>query len=760
MKTKLNIVITFCAAAALALLASCQGSLAEKDDTPKTVTVGGSISIASAVPSSVAEALKNAASNTGSSRTATSSLSTEGKEVSFSVDADKYETTVDETGLETKKLIDGSTCYGTVNTNTLTYSIPLTSEGEWKVTAILYVNSIAVLESIETVTVESVDEPITKDMVLKPSGWSNEINGSVDLTISDQTGKISKVRYCGTVLTGRTQNPNFFEEERTADFTNGTAKIQQDDVNSNCYEVTFFFEDANGNIVFRCKESVAVFSGFTTDTWFGNSTYFKQKNDGSASFAITDSALQSYGTQTVPNSQYVLYSYYDETIGDSGDTHETGYRYWLADSADTAYKEIAGDTFQTTTSYNSFTFDADGNVYLLNLDEENSQHNIYSSNQEWSAVSIEYNSSMSCIIIDRKTNALYSDIMRNEFYLFENLVSTRDTTSKKYEIETNAVGDTSLTTSVFAVYDNVLYIPQIVSVDNTPALKLLKADMTTATYSDDDAKYTLTLAAADAIDVSLSDITLSNSATISDALYQDGAVYMLLRDVSTNNSNGFYSRGAVIRYDVKFGTVAKTGWSDKSVQNEDMDENYKMYAFTNDGEQLYKTHDEANNTYSDPLTVSPLDYIVYDSSNESNNQLFKEKFPSFYSPNAGTNTLSDSAFYGPEKFIAIKPKKLVISDEGLCFYTNGDGIWSYKNVNRAVTVDLESFAIESTSTTAATFEADLSGSYNSTNIPCAGSGFLEGRSDITENELHYNSGKINIRTNGTCFYLGIKEGQE
>ena len=749
MKTKLNIVITFCAAAALALLASCQGSLAEKDDTPKTVTVGGSISIASAVPSSVAEALKNAASNTGSSRTATSSLSTEGKEVSFSVDADKYETTVDETGLETKKLIDGSTCYGTVNTNTLTYSIPLTSEGEWKVTAILYVNSIAVLESIETVTVESVDEPITKDMVLKPSGWSNEINGSVDLTISDQTGKISKVRYCGTVLTGRTQNPNFFEEERTADFTNGTAKIQQDDVNSNCYEVTFFFEDANGNIVFRCKESVAVFSGFTTDTWFGTSTYFKQKTDGSASFAITDSALQSYGTEIVPNTKTVLYDY-DST---------NGYTYYLTDDASETPDAA------TATEANSFFFDADGNAYFLSHNAENNQYIISSSNQEWSDVSIAQTGSLFStegIIIDRKTNALYSDIMRNEFYLFENLVSTRDTTSKKYEIETNAVGDTSLTTSVFAVYDNVLYIPQIVSVDNTPALKLLKADMTTATYSDDDGKYTLTLAATDAIDVPLSDITLSSKATISDALYQDGAVYLLLRDVNTGISSKQTSRGAVVRYDVKFGTVAKTGWSNDKVLSSDMDENYKMYAFTNDGEQLYKTHDEAASTYSDPLIISGADYFekYTDSSSGQVETLFNTKFPSFYAPNAGSQTLSDSAFYGPQRFIAIKPKKLVISDEGLCFYTNGDGIWSYKNVNRVVTVDLERFAIESTSPTAATFEEDLSGSYNSTNIPCAGSGFLEGRSDITTNELYYNSGSLNIRTTGICFYLGIKEGQE
>ena len=55
----------------------------------------------------------------------------------------------------------------------------------------------------------------------------------------------------------------------------------------------------------------------------------------------------------------------------------------------------------------------------------------------------------------------------------------------------------------------------------------------------------------------------------------------------------------------------------------------------------------------------------------------------------------DDGFYGPEKFIALKPKKLVIADNGLAYYTDNNDAYRVKNRNRVVTVDLESFALES-----------------------------------------------------------------
>ena len=92
-------------------------------------------------------------------------------------------------------------------------------------------------------------------------------------------------------------------------------------------------------------------------------------------------------------------------------------------------------------------------------------------------------------------------------------------------------------------------------------------------------------------------------------------------------------------------------------------------------------------------------------------------FPSeIYSP-LFDNTPSETCFYGPIKFVGLKPKKLVIADDGLAFYMEGNEIF-FNNVNRIVTVDLESFAIETAeSNIDAKFNVDIDSDYlNKINI--------------------------------------------
>ena len=105
-------------------------------------------------------------------------------------------------------------------------------------------------------------------------------------------------------------------------------------------------------------------------------------------------------------------------------------------------------------------------------------------------------------------------------------------------------------------------------------------------------------------------------------------------------------------------------------------------------------------------------------------------------PQAGTPiSLSDEPdltvkeFFGPVKFIAIKPKKLVIADDGIAFYTDNDFL-KYKNVNRIVTVDLESFSIIDVSLVNVFFNGDDSNIKNA--IP---------RPDSTEAQAAWAAGK-------------------
>ena len=50
---------------------------------------------------------------------------------------------------------------------------------------------------------------------------------------------------------------------------------------------------------------------------------------------------------------------------------------------------------------------------------------------------------------------------------------------------------------------------------------------------------------------------------------------------------------------------------------------------------------------------------------------------------------------GPQKFLAINPKKLVIADCGIVYYTDSNGLPKTEKQSRIATVDLESFAITS-----------------------------------------------------------------
>ena len=131
-----------------------------------------------------------------------------------------------------------------------------------------------------------------------------------------------------------------------------------------------------------------------------------------------------------------------------------------------------------------------------------------------------------------------------------------------------------------------------------------------------------------------------------------------------------------------------------------------------------------------------------------------------YAPNGGKD-LSFSAFYGPEKFIAIKPKKLVIADDGLAYYTNDDGALAYRNVNRVVIVDLESFAIESCEETSVKFAGDASSSFNADY-----SRVIRGDTDLSDGANFYyvsstsiydSSGTVvTVNDSGTYMYLAIK----
>ena len=83
---------------------------------------------------------------------------------------------------------------------------------------------------------------------------------------------------------------------------------------------------------------------------------------------------------------------------------------------------------------------------------------------------------------------------------------------------------------------------------------------------------------------------------------------------------------------------------------------------------------------------------VYTSSGTNDN---KKYTITSYMPDFPADTqLSSGYFYGPRKFLAIKPKKLIFADDGFMFYGNNDDP-SGKNVDQLIEFDIANAMFDS-----------------------------------------------------------------
>ena len=192
-------------------------------------------------------------------------------------------------------------------------------------------------------------------------------------------------------------------------------------------------------------------------------------------------------------------------------------------------------------------------------------------------------------------------------------------------------------------------------------------------------------------------MNLSSDAKITDMIYQNGAIYMLLDGTEDEFLMDFKysSRGAVLCYNCQTEEVTVCGWIDDAT-----DISGKVFYAINGADN--KAFLKQNASFIEDgdekaaYIANRANWITIDDTIPSGSGVY----PSLYFP---SEAQANSAFYGPKKFIAIKPKKLVIADEGCFFYTDSNDAFCFKNVNRVVTVDLESFAISSVDDVSVTF---------------------------------------------------------
>lgn len=516
------------------------------------------------------------------------------------------------------------------------------------------------------------------------------------------------------------------EFNKTLPVESSKAVIEMDNIFCGAHTVKLSFSDSVGNILYSCKEILNVYSGFTTNEWYGNAPYL---NNGT--FTLTEDLVEKYGTDLVPSTQYMLYN-----------QGADNYDYYLVDDYKQYTTELPGaiEGSNSDTLYNSFCFDADGYYYILT--KEGADHICVTSNKPGfgSETASENNGAMkingdlgNVISVDRATNYLYAFDKSNcqitritkddgsyDYVQSDSLYES----AKTYTVDSIAENAGVINNSTrFTVYNNIAYFASIED-DKIAIINLNN----TGTEMD----------VAKTVSLGLSGKDLSSDATCSDMLYQDGAVYMIIRDYNPGDSAvGAYSRGAILRYDVLMGSCSSIIDFAPTKSLTSFKSAFIYYESGNRG-IVCNSQDDTDYYFGDFICYSDPDDDLPD------NLLLNTTFDN-----------SASYLAGPQKFVAIKPKKLVISDTGIAFYTTDEGIISYKNVNRIVEIDLKTLSLSE--------YTDIDVEFNSSKVYTSTDPYglpkYSGDS-VLENKVFYNAASNNwgsVSSTGTLYPFFVKD---
>ena len=510
---------------------------------------------------------------------------------------------------------------------------------------------------------------------------TNTVTITVSSPFEVETGKIS-LAFTDATQDSQLATLSVYENAElvsTANFTDKNALFEMAESTAGLHIYKFCFDDQAGNTIYTCREAVTVFGGLTTDTWQGKSPYFVQDEDGSVRFEINDDLITGYDAERVPNTKIVLY----------GPTGEYGnLSYYLVDSSTETITDDTPATVETDLSGTSFVFDSKGYFYTFAKLTESAIF-IKSTKPDFGSKTHDntyYPGAMyldvnygSCMTIDRVNDFLYFldtgsgaifQITGDDGeYIFKS--SNAYDSAKNYSFTNDTNRNIIQSANTFAIYDRVAYFGSFNYADSS--LHLVIADLKKAEPGDSDTNYLVD--GSKDIDLGASEMGLSSNARFVDMLYQDGCIYMLVKEYSDSPI------GALIRYNIITGAVDSLGLAD------DVDKSTlagtKLSGCCKDSDsdltRLYEDEDLTSPWYINANKEWGDDYKLLD-------------YLNIRAPNFLSQELSENEFYGPSKFIAVKPKKLVIADDGIAFYTENDALM-FKNVNRVVTVDLDTFKI-------------------------------------------------------------------
>ena len=509
---------------------------------------------------------------------------------------------------------------------------------------------------------------------------------------------------------------------KTFPVSGGKARIVYDNFFSGSYLAKLSFDDAAGNTLYSCEQVINVYPGFTTDTWYGSAS------DGQ--LTVSNSMINGYGAEIVPNFDKLLlwkHAEWNEGNEMKGDFYylvdeNSAGRFTALTAPTRVVEQEERDAFEAfaqsakfyskigkySSGFDTTFFDAEGNSYLLLFTSEIGS-GIYSTKESWKPVSdsdlalTEYE--VIDFTIDLKNNVAYS-LKGGDFDVicrYPNMISSNGANTDNEEIKLGCGNINS-----FVVYDGKAYA---LCKENDYIIRVFD------TYDEEPIKPMIK-----EYSVNLNEFfnDALGTAMITDMLYQDGRLYLLYKEAFSwpSSATTIGNRGAVIEVNLFDGSVRNTGLTTSALSNTE----YKLQGYNN---SLMYTDSACTTPYIPPEEILTNANVEY---------------PDICFPNEG-----EKSFYGPTRFIAVKPKKLVIADEGLAFYTDNE-LLRYKNVNRVVYVDLENFAVEKI----VTLDSSVGLSENETSVLTSDS-FIS----VTKEVDYYTE---NVRGSTTSFYVGITCG--
>ena len=571
----------------------------------------------------------------------------------------------------------------------LSYELGLPLTGRWKLQA--GIRRYLVIEEpqgepeepqpFEWVLYGSTPVDVTEDTIGTFRGditifpvWNENLPGSINLRFDDAAEEydVSRVKCSFKNNASLNQDITFQQTDDGENF----AELSLPSVPAGSYEVEFLFYSPKYDVLYQCDEILNVYSGFTTDTWLGNeNSPYLVTHDGKTEFKLSDEVLSGFKYANPVSNPYLLWSFNSRP--------EIGYIALFEDDGlyDGVYVTSGiqlDDPILYSNFYNlkfDFAIDAKSNQFFLSISRKLFEYPKYSDYTKAQAMDFTLPGRFACY--DGKLWSVGNDADGSLFYVEMVDTNLPVPSVDLYEILGIDEADFDITAGnpykncVPAVNDKYLFVGLVK--ENGPEIWLFQ-------FAIDNDNRTLTKLAEYKLNAKthLGTDDLAAGFTISDMQIMEGdngtEIYVLIRDAEEQLEYWYYE------YDYEH---------DEYIPNPSP--NHMRGA-------LLK-FEAVNSGEENTITLSTVGgQSAYGWSEYYN--------PADKKYEAGEDPAACDSFLIPRRFIAVKPKKLVIADEA---YVDRDE-YDTRDYNRIVTIDLQT-ATQSIVVLGDDFE--LFGSYDS-----------------------------------------------